>query len=78
VEHPKSNQTLTHEVTSVGLLCHSHDQTIKENVMPEILKKLLEELSDSDADQVWSWLDENPKAIAEMIMCISESHPEVC
>jgi len=46
--------------------------------MPEILKKLLEELSDSDADQVWSWLDENPKAIAEMIMCISESHPEVC
>ncbi len=35
--------------------------------MPPFLKKFIEQLSASQADQLWDWLDSNPDALDELI-----------
>ena len=42
--------------------------------MNEALKMFLEELSDDNADEIWSWLDNEPNVREEMIKIICDSH----
>lgn len=43
--------------------------------MPEVLKKFLEGLNDTDAEALWDYFDGDPGAIEEMIMVMIEAHP---
>ena len=45
--------------------------------MNEKLKTCLEGLSNAEAEEIWAWLDENPKAIEEMIEVVVDSHPDL-
>lgn len=45
--------------------------------MPEILKAFLKNLNDKDAEEVWLYLDGDPRAISDMIEFIVDSHLEL-
>jgi hypothetical protein len=40
--------------------------------MPEVLKKWLESLEDTDAEMVWEFLDEDPDALDSMIAIVAK------
>jgi hypothetical protein len=42
--------------------------------MNNTLKSFLEKISDKDADEIWDWLDENPRCIEEMQEVITNNH----
>lgn len=45
--------------------------------MPEELQNFLLDLSTTNADEVWKWLDANPHAVDEMVAVLLDSHPDL-
>jgi hypothetical protein len=45
--------------------------------MNQKLVEFLQNLTDSEADKVWLWLDGNPDAIGDMIAVLVDAHPNI-
>jgi hypothetical protein len=45
--------------------------------MDTVLEQFLKNLSNEDADRIWTYLDGTPLAIEEMVKVISDSHPSL-
>ena len=47
------------------------------STIPPVLRSILTELGDADAEELRTWLDDTPDAVSEMIDILCDSHPEL-